>query len=186
MGSSDQSQTQATTTSGSGSSQDSKQLASEVAQKEQELAQARSQLPSSDQTTQAHHDDVTLAAFTLQSASTVVPAHSTELDQIATQLQSSLSTESQAETQINQRTGIVRILIGGDRAAANQVETVANSYDDMITQLQNIADSPDVSTGARVILQDQITRLTAEHERLHALADSEKMDTGIFGGFLGG
>ncbi len=129
---------------------------------------------------------MTLAAFTLQSASTVVPSHATELDQISSELQSSLTTEKQAETQINQRSGIVRIFLGGDRTAANQVETVATSYDDMITQLQNIASSPDVSPGTKAILQTQIDKLTAEHERLHALAASEKADTGIFGGFLGG
>ncbi len=183
-GTQDQSQT-STSTADQVSSQDTAKLASEVATKEQELAQARSQMSASDQAVEVNHDNVALAAYTFQAAGTVVPSHNADLDQISAELQSSLATETQAEDQISQRSGIVRFFLGGDKTAANQVEQVANTYDDTITKLQTIANSPDVSPGTRTILQTQIDKLTAEHERLHTLASSEKADTGLFGGFLG-
>jgi len=100
---------------------------------------------------------------------------------IAREFNNSIRTREQQEERIQNRNGIMRVLLGGDEVAAEQLARDLNITEERLQQLRTLRERCDCSAEVKTIIQEQIQEMEQEQTRLRLLANKEKADTGLFG-----
>ena len=134
-----------------------------------------------DDSSQKSHDSVVIVTSSLTSLSSVPGPTATRLAEHAKKIEDSLSHFSAAEKSIQTRNGIVTFFFGGDKSAANDIETHINDDIATLDSMDKLLNDPTTSPSLKAFTQQREVTIRAELERLKGIAESEKQKKGLFG-----
>lgn len=130
---------------------------------------------------------VDVALYALSISGNVTGSAGQEISRLASEINTSLAATVQAEQQIQGRNSFIRVLLGGDQAAAGLLIQYADQNQQRIQQMEQLlANCSDCDPQVRVMLEEQVQALSREQGRLTSLAQQEQADKGLFGWILGG
>ena len=110
------------------------------------------------------------------------PTSGDDLNQIEMELEDSLTVTTQAEMQIRSRNAVTRFFMGGDDAAAHELEQNINANEARINELEQlIGKCENCDEQVKQQLNDMIQEMDQEQERLRELSHLELQDRGILG-----
>ena len=160
----------------------------------QNVTDLRSQIQSERQTEQAeianltdaqklgleHWYDVGIATRALMSMQDLIGPDGAQVADISYDINASESNMTALEQRIDDRSAFMRLFIGGDRAAADQINATVVQNDQRIQEMEQLMQNATLQPDVRQEMQDQITVLQQEQDRLANLAAAERNATGIF------
>ena len=126
-------------------------------------------------------DSAEIATTSLTALTSVQGATSSQLAEHAKTIEDSLSSLSAARTAIKTRNGIVIFFFGGDKAAANDIETHVNEDLAALNAMDKIVSDPTTSPALKSFTRQREATIRAELERLKSIAAAEKQKKGLFG-----
>jgi hypothetical protein len=130
---------------------------------------------------QKSRDSVVIVTSSLTSLSSVPGPTTTKLAEHAKTIEDSLSHFSADEKSIQTRNGIVTFFFGGDKPAANDIETHIKEDIAALDAMDKLLNDPTTSPSLKAFTQLRIATIRAELERLKGIAESEKQKKGFFG-----
>ena len=133
-----------------------------------------------DDSSQKSRDSVVIVTSSLTSLSSVPGPTATQLAEHAKKIEDSLSHFSADEKSIQTRNGIVTFFFGGDKSAANDIETHINEDIATLDSMDKLLNDPTTSPSLKAFTQQREATIRAELERLKGIAESEKQKKGLF------
>jgi hypothetical protein len=100
---------------------------------------------------------------------------------IAREFNNSVSVSEKLEQKIQDRSGIMRVFLGGDRETAGQLATITSQNQARIQKIQQLMNTTTLDTDVRAFLEEQLQAMQNEETRLEQLATREQQDRGLFG-----
>lgn len=152
-----------------------------IEQREREMNREIQALEEQQQQVYQNQNRVRLAVHSLVAAEEFVGDTGHQVSQIAEEINNSVQATIQAEERIQSRNSFVRFFVGGDEAAADEIEQHVIQNQERIRQLQQLVGESDCDEEVRAIMQEQIQNIEQEQTRLQELARTEKSDNGLFG-----
>lgn len=134
-----------------------------------------------DDSAQQSRDSAVIVTSSLTSLSSVPGPVATQLAEHAKTIEDSLSHFSADEKSIQTRNGIVTFFFGGDRSAANDIETHINEDIAALDSMDKLLNDPATSPSLKEFTLQREATIRAELERLKGIAESEKLKKGLFG-----
>lgn len=125
-----------------------------------------------------------LALYSITIAAPVLERNATQFVDLATQVNQSYGVTDQLQTRIENRDPITRFFIGGDATAAQTLLQLTAQNQDRIRLMEQDLQNCDCNQTIRDHLQQQLTTITKDQERLRTLANQTLQDRGIFGGLF--
>ncbi|MFH0830118.1 MAG: hypothetical protein V1887_03080 [Candidatus Aenigmatarchaeota archaeon] len=124
---------------------------------------------------------VRLAVHALLAMENLTGGIGKDVSTIAREFNNSVRTREQQEERIQNRNGIMRVLLGGDEVAAEQLAQDLNMTQERLQQLRTLRERCECSAEVKAIIQEQIQEMEQEQTRLRLLVNNEKADIGLFG-----
>lgn len=152
-----------------------------IEQREREMNREIPALEEHQQQVYQNQNRVRLAVHSLVAAEEFVGDTGPQVSQIAEEINNSVQATIQAEERIQSRNSFVRFFVGGDEAAADEIEQHVIQNQERIRQLQQLVGESDCDEEVRAIMQEQIQNIEQEQTRLQEIARTEKSDSGLFG-----
>jgi len=110
------------------------------------------------------------------------PTSTDDLNQIETELEDSLNATTRAEMQIRSRNAVTRFFMGGDDAAAHELEQNIDANEARINELEQlVVKCINCDEQVKQQLNDLIREMEQEQERLRELSRLELQDNGLLG-----
>jgi hypothetical protein len=132
------------------------------------------------------HAQLDLALYALSMSGNVTGSRGPELARLGAELNSSLPAASQAEQRIQDRSSFSRVLFGGDQEAAGLLIQVADQNLQRIREMEQlVSNCSDCDPQVRVTLEQQLSILSQEQNRISAIGQQEQGEKGWFGWLLG-
>lgn len=103
-----------------------------------------------------------------------------QIAQLATQLDQSTQVTANAEAQIAVRGFWTRLFFGGDAKAARAISDTVTQNQDRIRTLQQLINQASTTSDVRTQLQNQLTTMLREQDRLSTIANQQASAWGIF------
>ena len=122
-----------------------------------------------------------IATASLTALTSVPGTTSLQLAEHAKTIEDSLPHLSADENAIKTRNGIVIFFFGGDKAAANDIETNVNNDFAALAAMDNIVNDPTISPALKSFTLQREATIRTELERLKSIAEAEKQKRGFFG-----
>ncbi len=132
-----------------------------------------------------NHNEVRIAVHTLLSLEDRTGGIGQNISALAREFNNSVSMSEKLEQKIQERSGIIRIFVGGDRDAAGQLANITSQNQARIQKIQQLITTANLDPDVRVFLEEQLQAMQAEETRLEKLATREQQDRGLFGSLLG-
>jgi len=104
---------------------------------------------------------------------------------IAREFNNSVNMSEKLEQKIQDRSGIMRVFLGGDRDAAGQLANITSQNQARIQKIQQLITTANLDPDVRAFLEEQLQAMQDEDTRLEQLATREQQDRGLFGSLLG-
>jgi hypothetical protein len=126
-------------------------------------------------------DSAEIATTSLRALTSVKGTSAYQLAEHAKTIEDSLSHFSASENAIKTRNGIVIFFFGGDKSAANDIETHINEVRVALDKMDKIVNDPTTSPALKSFTQEREAAIRTELERLKGIAEAEKQKRGLFG-----
>jgi len=157
------------------------QLKQIIQEKKQELQQEIEQLKEQKREMHQNQNRVRLAVHSLLAMENLTGGIGQNISEIAREFNNSAQIQMQAEEKIRNRNRLIKIFIGGDQEAANQIQNQVEQNQQRIEKLQQLMEQCDCDPEVKQIMQEQIQNMRQEQQRLQELAQKEKQNKGLFG-----
>jgi hypothetical protein len=164
--------------------QNSSELQLMIEERQQTMNQQVDQLPQGEQVAVQNQNQVRLAVYAFTAAETLAGESGPHLAQQAQQINESLQVTAQAEEQIRTRSSFVRFFLGGDQAAAADIQQQVEQNQNRIQEMNQVLEQCECDEDTKTVLQEQLGNIEQEQNRLQALAQQEQQDQGLFGWLL--
>ena len=128
----------------------------------------------------ANANEVRLAVHALLVSQNLVGGVGQQVSQIATEVDHSVASTTNAEAQIQSRGFLVKLLFGGDTAAAQVIDQQVAQNQKRIDDLNKLLAQANVSADIQVTLKAQIAAMQNAQTRLLDLAQKEQSMWGLF------
>ena len=132
-----------------------------------------------------NQNEVRIAVHTLLSMENRTGVIGQNVSAIAREFNNSVSISEKLEQKIQERSGIMRVFLGGDRDAAGQLANISAQNQARIQKIQQLINTATLDPEVRVFLEEQLQTMQSEENRLEQLATREQQDRGLFGSLLG-
>lgn len=152
-----------------------------IEQREQEMIREMQSLREDQQSVYQNQNRVRLAVHSLLAMEDLVGGIGPQVSQIAREFNNSVRATIRAEEQIQSRSRITRLFLGGDEDAAQEIEQQVNQNRERIRQLQQLIQACECDEEIRAMLQEQVQAMEQEQTRLQEVARQEKSEKGLFG-----
>lgn len=157
------------------------QIQTMIQQRQQEMNQEIQGMTSSKQKTYQNQNQVRLAVHALLAMENLTGGIGKNVSAIAREFNNSIQATLRAEERIQTRSGLVRLFVGGDEKAAEEIEQEVNRNRLRIQQLIQYMNNCDCGQQVKAMLQEQIQNMEQEQNRLEQLAQKEKSSKGLLG-----
>jgi len=128
-----------------------------------------------------NQNEVMLTVHSLLASEDLVGGIGPRVSEIAREFNNSVQATLLAEDKINSRSNFVRLFIGGDNEAADEIAQEVNANRDRIRNLKQLMNECECDEEIRNTIREQIMNTEQEQNRLEELADGEKIKKGVFG-----
>jgi gas vesicle protein len=132
-----------------------------------------------------NQNEVRIAVHTLLSMENRTGGIGQNVSAIAREFNNSVSISEKLEQKIQERSGILRVFLGGDRDAAGELANITAQNQARIQKIQQLINTATLDQDVRVFLEEQLQAMQSEETRLEQLATREQQDRGLFGSLLG-
>jgi len=132
-----------------------------------------------------NQNEVRIAVQTLLSIQDRTGSIGQNVSAIARDFNNSVNMSEKLEQRIQDRSGIMRLFLGGDRDAAGQLANITSQNQARIQKIQQLINTTNLDPDVRAFLEEQIQVMQNEETRLEQLATREQQDRGLFGSLLG-
>ena len=169
----------------SGSPANVSELKNLIRTRQQVHAEEVQELPLQAQARYAHENEVRTAVFALLAAENMTGI-GPSVAQVARNYNASVNAQWREESAMEQRSGIMLTLFGGDREAANRIRMQAEENERRIEEIRSILmTNSSIDPNLSMILLEQLGRMEEEQNRLSERAQIEEQKRGIFGWIFG-
>ncbi len=125
-----------------------------------------------------------LALYSITIAGNVTGMNGSHFAQLADQINQTYASTDQLQTRIENRDPITRFFLGGDATAAQALLQDTTQNQDRIRLMEQDLQSCDCNQTIHDQLQQQLTTISQDQDRLRTLANQTIQDKGVFGGFF--
>ena len=132
-----------------------------------------------------NQNEVRIAVHTLLSMENRTDGIGQNISAIARDFNNSVNMSEKFERKIQERRGIMRVFVGGDRDAAGQLANITTQNQARIQKIQQLISTATLDPDVRAFLEEQLQVMQNEETRLEQLATHEQQDRGLFGSLLG-
>jgi hypothetical protein len=132
-----------------------------------------------------NYNEVRVAVHTLLSMENRTGGIGQNISAIAREFNNSVDMSEKLEQKIQDRSGIMRLFLGGDRDAAGQLANITSQNQARIQKIQQLINTATLDPDVRAFLEEQLQAMQNEETRLEQLATREQQDRGLFGSLLG-
>jgi len=152
-----------------------------IQEKKDELKEELNQLRAQQKEIHQNQNQVRVAVHALLAMENLTGGIGKNVSAIAREFNNSVQSTIRAEEKIQNRNALVKMFIGGDEDAANEIEQEVTQNQERIQELTQLMEQCDCDEEVKAILQEQIQNMEQEQTRLQQLAQNEKQNKGIFG-----
>ena len=124
--------------------------------------------------------DVRIAAHSLMAMENLTGEIGPRVAEIADDINASESNITPLEQRIENGNSLFRFMFGGDKAAANQIDDQVALNQQRIQTLEQLVQNSTLQPDVQQAIQEQITVLQQEQDRLANLTAAERNTTGLF------
>lgn len=156
------------------------ELHSEIKTERQTMMADAGNLTNAQKQFQTHYINFWIATRALKEMRDLAGDNGTRIAEIADDINTTSSTIELLEKRINDRSAFVHFFFGGDRAAADQINTTVTQNDHRIQEMQQLIQNSSLQPDVRQEMQVQIAALQEEQDRLANLSATEYNSNGIF------
>ena len=128
-----------------------------------------------------NQNEVRIAVHTLLSMEDRTGGIGQNISAIAREFNNTVTLSEKLEQKIQDRSGIMRVFLGGDRDAAGQLANITSQNQARIQKIQQLISTATLDPDVRVFLEEQLQEMQIEETRLEQLANREQQDRGLFG-----
>ena len=128
-----------------------------------------------------NQNEVRIAVQTLLSMEDRTGGIGQNISAIAREFNNTVTLSEKLEQKIQDRSGIMRVFLGGDRDAAGQLANITSQNQARIQKIQQLISTATLDPDVRVFLEEQLQAMQNEETRLEQLANREQQDRGLFG-----
>jgi hypothetical protein len=128
-----------------------------------------------------NQNEVRIAVHSLLSVENRTGGIGQNISAIAREFNNSVTMSGELEQKIQDRRGIMRVFLGGDRDAAGQLANITSQNQARIQKIQQLMSTATLDPDVRVFLEEQLQAMQNEETRLEQLANREQQDRGLFG-----
>ena len=125
-------------------------------------------------------NEVRLAVHVLLASRELLGGIGSQVSEIAKEMNDSVATTTNVEAKIQSRGFLMRLLFGGDSAAAEVITEAVTQNQQRIDDLNKLLGEANVSADIQVVLKAQITAIQDAQARLQDLAQKEQKMWGLF------
>jgi predicted small secreted protein len=152
-----------------------------IQERQQEMIQEMQTLREQMQEVYQNQNRVRLAVHTLLAMENLTGGIGRNVSVIAREFNNSVQTTIRSEVRIQTRNMFIRILIGGDEQAADEIEQEVNQNQERIQRLRKLLEKCDCPEEVKEMIQEEIRNMEQEQNRLQEMAQNEKKSKGLFG-----
>ncbi|MHA1873337.1 MAG: hypothetical protein ACTSVB_04415 [Candidatus Heimdallarchaeaceae archaeon] len=152
-----------------------------IQEKKDELKEELKQFKAQQKEIHQNQNQVRVAVHALLAMENLTGGIGQNVSAIAKEFNNSIQATLRAEEKIQKRNALVKIFIGGDEDAANEIEQEVTQNQERIQKLTQLMEQCECDEEVKAILQEQIQNMEQEQTRLQQLAQNEKQNKGIFG-----
>jgi len=156
------------------------QLRIMIQAREQELNREASSSAPLIQNIFMHQNRIRLAVHALYASENLLGPVGPRVSQVARQVESTVQTTANIESQMQERSYLANLFFGGDRDRAQMLLREVEANRERIQEMKNLVDQGDISAEVRAMLMEQIRLMEEEQERMRVLAQDENDRWGIF------
>jgi len=149
--------------------------------RQQELDQEMVGKSEKEQKVLQNQNQVRLAVHALLEMKDDISGIGPQVSEIAKNFDNSVQVTIRTEEKIQTRSAFSRFFAGGDKKAADELETQVNENQLRIQELKQLREQCDCGDEVKVMMQEQIRSMEQEQARLGELAQKEKKSKGLFG-----
>ena len=157
------------------------ELKQSMQQKQQQLNSESQGLGEKKQQMMQNQNQVRVAAQTLSQMENMMGEIGKQVSEIAKNFDNSVQATIKAEEKIQTRSGFARFFVGGDKKAAEDLESEVTPNQQRIQELKQLKEQADCDEEVKAMMQEQIQNMEQEQQRLQELAQKEKKSKGLFG-----
>lgn len=128
-----------------------------------------------------NQNQVKLMVHSLLASEELVGGIGPQVSEVARGFNNSVQATILAEEKINSRSRLVKLFMGGDDEAADEIEQEVNANHARIMTLKQLMTQCECDEEVRNTIQEQIMNTEQEQIRLEELAAGEKAKKGLFG-----
>ncbi len=168
-----------------GPADDPAELRNAIRTRQQMQAEEVQTLPSHARVRYAHENQVRNAVFALLAAENMTGIGPL-VAEVAREYNASINVQWRDEMALEQRSGIMLMLFGGEREAANRIRMQAEENERRIEEIRGIIlTSSSTDPALSTILLEELEQMEEEQQRLNERAEIEEQKRGIFSWFFG-
>ena len=156
------------------------QLEQSIQMRKQELDQEEASTTPDLQDVMKNANQVRLAVHALLASKDLLGGIGQQVSQVATQMNQSLATTTNAEAQIQSRGFWARLFFGGDSSAADTISQQVAQDEQNIAKLTDLINQASTTADVKATLSAQITAMQDQITRLQNLANGQKSLWGLF------
>jgi gas vesicle protein len=151
----------------------------------EELNKSLQNVPQERRSWVKNENEVRIAVHTLLSMENRSGGIGQNISVIAREFNNSVNMSEKLEQKIQERSGIIRVFLGGDRDSAEQLANITSRNQARIQEIQQMINTATLDPDVRAFLEEQLQVMQNEETRLEQLATREQQDRGLFGSLLG-
>ena len=164
---------------------DPEELRNTIRTRQEIHAEEMQALPSQARIRYAHENQVRTAVFALLAAENMTGI-GPSVAEVARGYNASVNAQWRDEMALEQRSGLMLTLFGGDREAAERIRVQSAENERRIAEIRgSIQTDPSIDPGLRTILLEQLDQMEEEQRRLMERAHIEEQKRGIFSWLIG-
>jgi hypothetical protein len=164
---------------------DPEELRNTIRTRQEIHAEEMQALPSQARIRYTHENQVRTAVFALLAAENMTGI-GPSVAEVARGYNASVNAQWRDEMALEQRSGLMLTLFGGDREAAERIRVQAAENERRIAEIRgSIQTDPSIDPGLRTILLEQLDQMEEEQRRLMERAHIEEQKGGIFSWLIG-
>jgi len=168
--------------------QNKEQVRTQINELKQEMEQKKQQLNSESKGTNEkkqqmmnNQNQVRVAAQTLSQMENMIGSRGKEISEIAKEFDNSVQSTIKSEEKIQTRSGFSRFFAGGDKKAAEKLESEVAKNQQIIQELKQLKEQAECDEEVKEMMQEQIQQMEQEQTRLSEMVQKEKKSKGMFG-----
>ncbi|MBU3934994.1 hypothetical protein KKC00_03470 [Patescibacteria group bacterium] len=156
-----------------------------IQQRKQEMNQEMQSMGKTEQKVYQNQNQVRSAVRSLLEMKDIMGGIGSQVSQIAQEFDNSVQATIRAEEKIQARSRFVRFFIGGDQETAELIKQEVDRNKERTQQLAQLREQCACDDEVKVMLQEQISNIEQEQNRLEQVVQTEKQARGLFGWLFG-